>query len=427
MFFRKVAFAALVLVAANPARSGVQTQSFVVVPSGPGTTVFSSVGSISAPMAEAGPRATASWPVTLDEQLLGTLPATLDINLPGRPLTTFARLRGERRGGNALLWTGQSSDCNAIFSVAPSFKKGTISCSSGQYGIDQTSSGALRLSRYDNAGGGTSFEPAPFVPLSAGATTLGDSKGTTDQTVDILVLFNGSFTTLNIWSTAQFAVDQTQLAMDSSTSPGQPNIAEVRLAGAQRISRTVYNEPSHDLSFLQSDTQIDALRNYWAADVVVYITTGTGPVLGIAYMPQESGLPAPGPAFAPWAYAAVLLDYATNTGDYVFAHEFAHTFGANHNPDHLPANPTPVRSYAFAHWDVETELDRGYITIMSYINECTGHPCERLLHYSNPDVYVDWFHTGLGTRDNARLIKEIAPIQAQYRASVGRIFASGFE
>jgi hypothetical protein len=64
---------------------------------------------------------------------------------------------------------------------------------------------------------------------------------------------------------------------------------------------------------------------------------------------------------------------------------------------------------------------------MSYVNECTGHPCERLLQYSNPDVYVDWFRTGLPTRNNALLIDEIAPIEAQYRASVGRIFASGFE
>jgi hypothetical protein len=75
----------------------------------------------------------------------------------------------------------------------------------------------------------------------------------------------------------------------------------------------------------------------------------------------------------------------------------------------------------------DTEIGRGYRTIVSYVNECTGHPCERLLHYSNPDVYVDWFRTGLPTRNNALLIDEIAPIEAQYRASLGRIFASGFE
>lgn len=64
---------------------------------------------------------------------------------------------------------------------------------------------------------------------------------------------------------------------------------------------------------------------------------------------------------------------------------------------------------------------------MSYVDECTGNPCPRLLHYSNPDVWAGWFRTGLAARDNARLLEEIVPIQAQYRASLGRIFAHGFD
>lgn len=62
-----------------------------------------------------------------------------------------------------------------------------------------------------------------------------------------------------------------------------------------------------------------------------------------------------------------------------------------------------------------------------YVGECTVNPCERILNYSNPDVDDDWFRTGLNNANNAKLIKDIAPIEAQYCASVGRIFADGFQ
>lgn len=330
------------------------------------------------------------------------------------------------------MWMGRSDDCGALFDVfADGSFKSTISCLDAQYGVDHPSGSAnLRLSRYDNAGMGTNEEPSPGLP--AGVTPSGFGPLTTlggpDQTVDILVLFNGSMTTTPIWNVAQYAVDQTQMAMVQSTSPGQPTIAQLKLAGAARISRTVVNNPSGDLSYLQSDPQTAALRNYWAADAIVYITPGTGPSLGISYLPQNGGLPPPGPAFAPWAIAVSLATYATNPGDYVFAHELAHTFGANHNQDHAPANPTPVEPWAFGRWAKEPESGIGSRSIMAYVQECTGSPCDRILHYSNPDVYVDgWFRTGLNNANNARLINEIAPIEAQYRASVGRIFADGFE
>lgn len=72
--------------------------------------------------------------------------------------------------------------------------------------------------------------------------------------------------------------------------------------------------------------------------------------------------------------------------------------------------------------------------MMSYPDECnayplTDSPCTRILNFSNPDVTYDvWFVTGIaGARDNAEVIAEFAPDYAQYRASLGRIFANGFE
>ncbi len=58
-------------------------------------------------------------------------------------------------------------------------------------------------------------------------------------------------------------------------------------------------------------------------------------------------------------------------------------------------------------------------------------PCNQVLNYSNAAVTLTkpWtFRTGIANqRENARVIAEFAPATAQYRPSIGRIFADGFE
>ena len=418
--------------------AGVDLQSFEVIAGGARVSplVFTTVGAQGAPGLEAGPGATVAWPVAANQRLLNTLPASIQINFPDRPLVTLSRISSERRGGNRLFWLGTGGDCDGIFRIGFTGFKGTISCATGQYGIDHAlGTNSLRLTRYDNSGTGINSEPAPGLPVVSMPVTPDTAVGAlVDQTVDVLVLFNGSMTSVNIYDTAQDIVDQIRSAMLLSKNPTDTlPPADVRLAGTARISRTVPNDPAGDLGALPNDPEVLALRNYWAADAVIYITTGTGPVQGIAYVPQDDGAPPPGASFAPLAFAVSLGAYATNPGDYVAAHEFAHTFGANHNPDHLPLNDTPVRPYAFGHWAKQPgeDVPVGYRTIMSYLQECYAvvQPCSRILRYSNPNViYGGWFHTGIANqRDNARLIKDIAPTEALYRHGVGRIFADGFQ
>ena len=95
-----------------------------------------------------------------------------------------------------------------------------------------------------------------------------------------------------------------------------------------------------------------------------------------------------------------------------------------------------MKPWAFGHWGVEFDDKNhpGYYTMMSYHGECdadplTDSPCTRILYFSNPGITYDgWFVTGIaGARDNASVIAEFAPTCAQYRASLGRIFANGFE
>ena len=147
------------------------------------------------------------------------------------------------------------------------------------------------------------------------------------------------------------------------------------------------------------------MRDYWAGDVVTYFAAGTGSqaanVFGAANIPQYLGLPAPGPAFAPFALAALLSDYATDPGYYVFAHEFGHSFGANHaRGDTPPDNPTPVEPWAFGRWAAMTHQQAqknryGAHDVMAYMNQCVAavlnndpDNCQMVPFYSNPAVTV---------------------------------------
>lgn len=310
------------------------------------------------------------------------------------------------------------------------------SATCGWAGATIAGSSSVRLTRYDGAATDVGSDTFPTLPSVFPQSASGSPYVVTgdDDTVDILVAFNGTMTNFNIWAFAQTCIDQAQLAMDSSTSPGSiDSIAQLRLAGAARVPRTDIADPEGDVDFIETNPGGIAAHAYWSADIVVMISPGTGAVIGFSDLPGFGGRPPPGPAFAPYAVAAVLRDFATTPGQYVFAHELAHVFGANHNKDHGTPNPTPLAPYAFGRWARNPVADpggvhRGYRTIMSYLDECTGNPCPRILYYSNPDVTYDWFITGLpNSANNARLISEVAPIHAQNYADLGRILADGFE
>lgn len=421
--------------------AGVDLESFDIISPGiPLPNLFTSTGQQGLPGPEAGPGATVAWPVTINLALLDTLPATVRVNFPDRATVTLTRMSSERQGSNALRWSGRGGDCSALFRVASNGFKGTISCISAPYGINHTDgSSSVRLTRYDDSGNAVweenfvdTIEHAPNGPESPMAP-----RGLADTTVDVLVLYNGSLTSLNIWQNAHDHIQTIQHAMELSTASGQPLIAQIRLAGAARISRTVSGAPVADRQYLRTDPQTAGLRDYYAGDIVLYLTTGScelpGIVQGVAYLPGTEGVPPPDePGAADWAFAVSLLDCSDNPGDWVAAHEIAHVFGANHNQDHIPFNQTPIEDYAWGYWKKElgTDFPRGARTIMSYVQECIAavSPCPRIQHYSNPGVQVDgWFTTGTATRDNAKLIREYAPLLAQYRDSQGRIFKYGFE
>ncbi|HET6546727.1 MAG TPA: hypothetical protein VFG55_08290 [Rhodanobacteraceae bacterium] len=185
----------------------------------------------------------------------------------------------------------------------------------------------------------------------------------------------------------------------------------------------------HDLSYLQHDPEPVGLRNYWAADVVMLVreTSLYPTICGQANEPGYVTTPPPGPDFAPLALGVTIRN--CSFAPYGFEHEFGHVLGANHNPE-SDNNPSPLEPWAYAHWANHGPEDSAR-TIVAYQFDACHFQCPQVLNYSNAAVTLTkpWmFHTGiLDQRENARIIAETAHTTAQYRASLGRIFADGFE
>jgi hypothetical protein len=427
------------------ARAGVGGVSFnLIVSPGLSNGLFATIGT---PTTQPG---ITSWPVTVDIGALGTLPASVLLNLPGRSAITLIRGRYEHRGTGAFLWTGNGGDCSVVLNAAPQAFGGVLSCLHANYGISGDPD-ALRLDRYD---------PNPFGP-PAGTEDATPENGeemavpgtealppptplVPDNVIDVLVLYqepvrvaleHGGSGRRGIYLFAQQCVDNLQHAIDDSLAS-----ASVRLAGVSEISRTFYGSVVQDWNFLVVDPGVARLRDLWAADVVVYLTYNGGVAYGTSIVPYstapgETQWPAPGLAFAPYAFAVVQYNTALNDSTngqpqepYVFLHEFAHVIGTNHNYEDTN-NLTPLAPWAYGRWAINAQKGSARTIMSNPQQNCLDHGlCTRIRYYSNPDVTVDWFHTGLAvTANNARIIREYWNEAATYRTSVGRIFYDGFD
>jgi len=208
----------------------------------------------------------------------------------------------------------------------------------------------------------------------------------------------------------------------------------------------------HDLTYLATIAEPKAIRDYYAADVVMYLVVSGGiGISGLSHQPGYQGLSAPGGSgetgYAPFASAALQFNCALLAPEpgpgppcvdyYVFPHEFAHNFGANHNIENSPwpnypttyTPPGPLESYAFGRYGNATGMNGGYRTLMSYFEgpALCDTPCSRVGYYSNPAVTTpDGFKTGNSAANNAAVIQMYASATAQYRISE-RIFSDGFE
>jgi hypothetical protein len=419
----------------------------------PSTSLFRHFGASESPSAPSSPTSSTEWPVEINADLLASLPGALVLNLPDRSAVTLTRNRSQIRGAGAYLWSGsdRSSGCSGIFNAIPEHFLGTISCLNGSYRL-RTAPTGMRLTRdaYADAPPGADNDVAisiadpPNETLAVPALPTPPSALTFDDRIDVLILFTASVRQAvenangNAQQAMQLLVDETQQAMINcaSAQTGFP-LTDVVLVHAQEIARNETGTLLSDLLYLRNESEPKALRNYWGADIVMLVRESPSQgICGLAYTP---GYQAPLPAgFAELAVGVAVRN--CTFAKYNFQHEFAHILGANHNSENNP-NPieTRLEPWALAHWDNPPNAKKdGHRTIVSYkVNipppnpiVCRGE-CIQVLNYANAEVdYVDdvTFHTGVaGERENARVIAEVAPFAWQWRSSLDRIFANGFD
>ncbi len=215
--------------------------------------------------------------------------------------------------------------------------------------------------------------------------------------VDVLVLITDS---AQVWINANFGVfGQAYLYFGTNSI----NEALFLSGVPNKVVRTRFvnnYDPSFDLNSDDYLTDLDeleveqeqsgSLKFQYRADIVVMLTAiGYQNIAGVANTINPS---------AAAKYCIVEVPFLLDPR-YTFAHEVAHTFGCDHDPDHASGIEEDC---AHGHYlDLDTERP----TIMSFI-DAANNPAGRILRYSNPDVLFGGAATGVtDSRDNARIIR----------------------
>jgi hypothetical protein len=219
----------------------------------------------------------------------------------------------------------------------------------------------------------------------------------------------------NIELDIQLAIDQTNQSYANS------NINQrVRLVHTEEV---IYSATSDSPTVLERLTdpsdgyldEIHLLRDSYAADLSMLVVENfTNATCGIAYQMTADWL---SNAFERAAFSVVLLDCLTN---YTPAHEMGHNMGAQH--DRYVCEADDTGAYDYSHGYLYTP-DR-WRTIMAYNTECddSGFYCDRIPHWSNPNVNYDGVPTGISeyeidSADNATTLNNTAYIVANFRES----------
>ena len=156
---------------------------------------------------------------------------------------------------------------------------------------------------------------------------------------------------------------------------------------------------------------VHSLRNYYAADLVVFLEVAsfTG---GIAWLLNS---PAGSPSLA---FSLTRVQQATSA--YTIVHEIGHNMGCGH---HAAQNVQPGPGlYTFSSGGRWTGSDnRKYSSVMTYGSGsyfADGVSSVSVPYFSNPDIFYAGAPTGDATNaDNARTIRQVRTVIAGYRSS----------
>lgn len=355
--------------------------------------------------------------------ILAGLPATLDLDLPGRGMA--ARVDDVRAHPHGVTWRGHvqgDSWQQVVLTVHKGRLAGLLSLATETWEIVPVGEGRSLLLRIEQD---RYAECAGSVPVSGGGGALptvqplGLEAPFRDRPGDIDVLV--VYTPLVLAIYGQEQVEATILAAVANANAAFAN-SQIRvrfnLVGMMPGAFGQDHSLSAALMWLRTDPDVAAWRNELMADMVSVFVEGAEDGCGLGYLLEYPD----DPAFHAWAFQAT--DYACAVGNLTYAHEHGHTMGMNHNPE-AAGGGTVIAPDAFGHWYAGgTTLQENFRTVMSYA--CPGNVCLRRMFFSNPDL--DWMGvpTGIqGERNNARIGKTTADLVANFR--IKTIFRHGFD
>lgn len=336
----------------------------------------------------------------------------------------------EERAEGDLLWRGRFADGGqAVLTLENGLLVGILYSPQGVYELTTSPRGQV-LQKIDPAGfepcyheahdiesqtvrgaGFSSSDDSDKQALAAdadqdapGASATGSLSAKGLLTLDVMIVYtpqarSGAGGTAAIQALAQNAVDVSNTAFINSQTNARFNLVQT--------AEVAYNDSGNietDRNWVRSNSTVKGWRDQFDIDLVSLLVENGGGYCGIAYLlGNESAV-----AFDPYAYQVTARSCAV--GNLSYPHEHGHNLGLQHNPENGASTSQAYRTYAYGHYH-----NGNYRTVMSYSNPCSSG-CPREPYFSNPNIVFQGASTGIAnSRDNVRVLNEVAPITANYR------------
>lgn len=385
--------------------------------------------------AQAGRHAIRERMVTVDTDRfspVGRSGGILTLNLFDDAVVKATTTRVVERGPGDFTWIGEVGGIGyAVVTVQHGVVAGRIVDEAGRaFTVTWTAPGVHTVSEIDPA----SYRPrapALAVPDGGGPAALRPATRATTTYVDLLVVYTSRAKVQRGGKEAMEAlitnavVETNQAFLESGID------VELRLVGSRQVDYRETGDSEWDLNLFtwNGDGFMDEVhrwRDRAGADIVSLILDNED-WCGIGWTMEALT-----PYFERYSFNAVAedcLDFEAT-----LAHELGHNFGANHEREVVAASGgslSAVFPYAFGWY-----LDGTLRTIMAYGDYCTGghQGCPFVLRFSSSTSTYSGFPTGDADNDNARVIRNTAPIVAAFRqgadgagAGSGAAFCNGLQ
>lgn len=230
-----------------------------------------------------------------------------------------------------------------------------------------------------------------------------------DQTIDLLVVYTPALASSYGGHDGVEALVQSSLISSNQAFSNSGVSLKLRLVGLQAVE---YVEDAHemgvDIAHLGNrDGVMDEVldwREDTGADLVYLFRSDNREIdhIGIAHqLNNVRGTPSRGFGVASGQYVL---------GDLVLQHEIGHNLGAAHDPDNTDG--PGLFSYSYGHRFGPSNAPDYFRSIMAY------SPGFEVNYFSSPDVIFEDLATGTDGADNARTLRQSAPLVAAYRGSL---------